>query len=122
MFVGVLGATDGCAACQGGSQVRVQGCRERFEDIFDRKKQPGQPRAVVQPEELGRVAYHLTCLRMWNKNLNKNNVRQSLNPLQSHHSHAVRATKIRCKSAQRLAVQESQKMMMTREQSAHAWT
>ena len=69
VFVGVHGESDGCAACQGDSQVRVSGCRERVEDIFDREKQPGQPRAVVQPEELGRVAYHLTCLRKWNKNL-----------------------------------------------------
>ena len=35
------GATDGCAACQGDSQVHVQRCRKRFEEIFDREKQPG---------------------------------------------------------------------------------
>ena len=31
-------------------------CRKRFDAIFDREKQPDQPRAVVQQEELGRVA------------------------------------------------------------------
>ena len=50
------GATDGCAACHGDSQVHVPRCRQRFDDIFVREKQLGQPRAVVQQEELGRVA------------------------------------------------------------------
>ena len=42
------GGTNGCAACQGDSQVHVPGCRKRSEDIFDREKLPGQPREVVQ--------------------------------------------------------------------------
>ena len=50
------GATDGCAACQGDAQVHVPRCRKRFEDIFDRQNPPGQPRVVVQQEELGPVA------------------------------------------------------------------
>ena len=50
------GAADACAACQRDPQVHVPRCRNRFEHIFDREKQPGQPRAVVQQEELGRVA------------------------------------------------------------------
>ena len=41
---------------QGDSQVCVSRCPKRFEDIFDREKQPGQRRAVVQQEESGRVA------------------------------------------------------------------
>ena len=31
-------------------------CRKRVEDNFDREKQAGQLRAVVQQEEMGRVA------------------------------------------------------------------
>ena len=33
--VQTLGATYGCAACQGDAQVHVPRCRKRFEDIFD---------------------------------------------------------------------------------------
>ena len=50
------GATDGCAACQGDTQVHVPRCRKRFEDISDREKLPGQPREVVQQDEPGRAA------------------------------------------------------------------
>ena len=51
-----LGATDGCAPCQGDSQVHVPRCRKRFDDIFDGEKESGQPLALVRQEELGRVA------------------------------------------------------------------
>ena len=54
--VQTLGATDGCAACQGDAQVHVPRCRKRFEDIFDREKLPGPPREVVQQDESGRAA------------------------------------------------------------------
>ena len=49
------GATDGCAACHGDAQVNVPRCRKRFEDIFEREKQPGQPRDVVQQAETSRA-------------------------------------------------------------------
>ena len=50
------GAADGFAAGQRDSQVLVPKCRKQFEDIFSREQQPGKPHAVVQQEQLGRVA------------------------------------------------------------------
>ena len=42
------GATDGCAACHGDSQVHVPRCRKRCEDNFDLEKLPGQSLSEVQ--------------------------------------------------------------------------
>ena len=114
------GATDGCAACHGDAQVHVPRCRNRFEDIFDREKLPGQPREVVQQDEPGRAAedilpgdqrvqmeqqpqqqqQHRNNNNRNNNNRN-NNMHQSRNPV---HSPPVRVTKSRCKSAPRLDV------------------
>ena len=41
------GATEGCIACAGDSQVHIPRCRKRFDDIFDAAKQPGEPRDRV---------------------------------------------------------------------------
>ncbi len=37
------GATEGCVACTGDSQVHIPCGRKRFDDIFDAAKQPGEP-------------------------------------------------------------------------------
>ena len=54
-LVQARGATDGCAACHGDAEVHVPRCRKQFEDIFEREKQPGQPRDVVQQAETSRA-------------------------------------------------------------------
>ena len=79
-------------------------CRQRFEDIFDREKQAGQSRVVVQQEELVRAA---------EENIpGDQRVQMEQEPQQQQHAstpdpsvihHPVRVTKIRCKSTQRRA-------------------
>ena len=44
---------------QPAKEIHMSMCRgvgKRFEDIFDREKQPGQPRALVQQKEFRRVS------------------------------------------------------------------
>ena len=76
-----------------------QGCRKRFEDFSIERNSHVNHVKWCNKKSLVvwlKIPYQVISMRIRNKNGN-NNMRQSWNPFEYHHSNPVRATKIRCK-------------------------